>query len=227
MKKFFNDRPASMTTVVFILLMTLLLQSRISYGLTFGSLAPFLTTLRPLPVQAIWISLRALSIVIVLLLWILNRRDELLKGIVIANGFLTLGLVMSTYSMINVLIGFSSDEITIILVDVVLMASSNVLIFSIWYWLMDPPGISTPSPQDEAWDFLFPQRANELPFYDSWVPSYTDYFYLAFSATLAFSPAVTLPLSKRAKWVMMVQTSISAVTIIVIAGTAISALASI
>lgn len=210
-----------------VLLLILVLETRISYGLTFGPLATFIPGMNTTTFRAIWLWLRVISVVIVFVLWFINRTNGIVKAIIITNALFTLGLLMSTLSMLDVLLGFTTDVITIILADVVLMATSNVLIFSIWYWLMDPPGISTPSPQDEAWDFMFPQRAEELPFYESWVPSYTDYFYLAFSATLAFSPAVTLPLSKRAKWVMMIQTSISAVTIIVIAGTAISALSSI
>ena len=206
----------------------LVLQSRISYGLTFGRLAPFITDMNATTFRAIWFWLRALSIIIVLILWLMNHTNGIERAIIIANALFTLGLLMSTLTIVDVLTGFTTDVITIILADVVLLATSNVLIFSIWYWLMDPPGIAAVSRQEEAWDFLFPQRAaDELPFYEAWVPSYTDYLYLAFSATLAFSPSVTLPLSKRAKWIMIFQTSISVVTLVVIAGTAISALSSI
>jgi hypothetical protein len=43
------------------------------------------------------------------------------------------------------------------MLDVVLVATSNILIFSVWYWLIDPPGIEDVSRADEPWDFLFPQ----------------------------------------------------------------------
>ncbi|MFA9562668.1 MAG: hypothetical protein ACERKU_10060, partial [Nitrospirota bacterium] len=145
MKKFFNDRPASLTTVVMVLLVTLVLQSGISYGLTFGPLASFIPGMNTTAFRAIWFWLRVISMGIVFVLWLLNRTNGIVKAIVIANGLLTLGLLMSTLSMLDVLLGFTTDVIKIILADVVLMATSNVLIFSIWYWLMDPPGISTSS----------------------------------------------------------------------------------
>jgi hypothetical protein len=61
------------------------------------------------------------------------------------------------------------------------MATSNILIFSVWYWLIDPAGIEDVSRADEPWDFLFPQRSSPLPHYDGWVPRYADYLFVAFT----------------------------------------------
>jgi hypothetical protein len=102
------------------------------------------------------------------------------------------------------------------------MAAANVLVFSIWYWVIDPPGIDETRGEDEPWDFLFPQRADALPGYEDWQPRYTDYLYLAFTTSLAFSPTDTLPLTRRAKLLMLLQAAISTVTLVVIAGTAIN-----
>ena len=64
-----------------------------------------------------------------------------------------------------------------------------------------------------TWDFLFPQRGANLPHYESWPPRYTDYLYLAFTTSFAFSPTDTLPLTRRAKMLMLLQSAISIITL--------------
>jgi hypothetical protein len=92
------------------------------------------------------------------------------------------------------------------------MATSNILIFSVWYWLIDPPGIDG-SRAGEPWDFLFPQRSSPLPHYDGWVAHYADYVFVAFTTSFAFSPTDTLPLTRRAKMLMLLQAAVSVVTL--------------
>ena len=60
---------------------------------------------------------------------------------------------------------FSSRDrsaITALLVDVVLMATANILIFSVWYWIVDSPGVKEIPRVDEPWEFLFPSA--QAPF---------------------------------------------------------------
>jgi len=75
----------------------------------------------------------------------------------------------------DVLFGISSQAIKTLLLDVLFMAVTNILIFLIWYWIIDPPAVEETWRVDAPWDFLFPQRADSLPHYESWVPRYTDY----------------------------------------------------
>ena len=53
----------------------------------------------------------------------------------------------------------------------------------------------------------------------------TDYIYLAFTTSFAFSPTDTLPLTRRAKMLMLLQATISIITLTGIAGSAINILA--
>ena len=78
---------------------------------------------------------------------------------------------------------------------------------------------------NQPWAFLFPQRGSVLPSYDSWVPRYVDYLFIAFTTSFAFSPTDTLPLTQTAKLLMMAQAAISVVTLTGIAGAAINILA--
>ena len=64
-----------------------------------------------------------------------------------------------------------------------------------------------------------------LPSYEAWTPGYLDYVYLSFTTTLAFSPTDVLPLTQRAKMLMLLQATASAVTLTCIVGSAINVLA--
>ena len=76
--------------------------------------------------------------------------------------------------------------------------------FALWYWEIDGGG---PERRRQAAhqlsDFLFPQQMGELD--ENWVPHFFDYLYVAFTGSTAFSPTDTMPLSHRAKFLMMVE----------------------
>jgi hypothetical protein len=95
--------------------------------------------------------------------------------IVIANALFTTALLIHTSALIAVLFGLASQSVDALMLDVALMAASNVAIFSVWYWIIDPPGIEDIPRADEPWDFLFPQRGSPLPHYEAWIPRYADY----------------------------------------------------
>lgn len=225
MPNFILSRGRSMSMVVLVLLLIMVLQGSISYSTTFGRLEGYIASLNNKPILTGWFILRILIMVAILVLWLLNRKRDLFRAIILFNAVLTLGLIINMTILIIVLLGFSSQAVKSLLVDVFLMAVTNILIFSIWYWIIDPPGVEENQHEDEPWDFLFPQRGNNLPHYESWQPRYTDYLYLAFTASFSFSPTDTLPLSRRAKWLMLLQATISIITLTGIAGSAINILA--
>ena len=85
-----------------------------------------------------------------------------------------------------------------------LLYGCNILMFALWYWEIDGGG---PERRRQAAhqlpDFLFPQQMGGLD--ENWAPQFFDYLYLAFTAATAFSPTDTMPLSHRAKFLMMVE----------------------
>jgi hypothetical protein len=103
--------------------------------------------------------------------------------------------------------------------------ATNVLIFSLVYWRIDRGGPearvneATTKP-----DWLFPQdTARELA-PEGWRPSFIDYFFLAFSTATAFSPTDALPLTSRAKALMMLESVLALVTVITVLARAINIL---
>jgi hypothetical protein len=225
MTNFLRNRSPSLSWVVLVLLLIVILQGSISYSTTFGALSRFIPAMEDSPVAGGWLALRVTLIAVVFLLWLLTRKRSLFRAIVIANGVLTFGLLANMLALLDALTRLSAQAAESLVVDVVLMAITNILIFSIWYWIIDPPGIDETQRVDEPWDFLFPQRGADLPHYESWLPRYTDYLYLAFTTSFAFSPTDTLPLTRRAKMLMLLQSAISIITLTAIASSAVSLLA--
>ena len=147
--------------VVLVLLGIFVMQGEISYSTAFGKLDGFVAIpgIKRGLLPTTWLLVRSLAMLTVVALWIMNRQQALFKAIIVINGFLTLGLVMNLSLLTDVLFGISSQGVDALLIDVVLLAVSNILIFSVWYWIIDPPGVEEARTVDEPWDFLFPQRA--------------------------------------------------------------------
>jgi hypothetical protein len=201
-----------------------LAQSSISYTFAFGTLGiPLklhLTALTTLGALARWGLLMSMAA-----LWLLEKKGALFVLVIVVNTFATLILFLHAGFLASVLAGLSARTIKELLIDVALMAVSNVLIFSVWYWVLDPPGIDNEHQSSEQWAFLFTQRASELPGFAGWQPHYADYLFVAFTTSLAFSPTDTLPLTRSAKMLMLLQAVISVITLTGIAGSAINILA--
>ncbi len=103
----------------------------------------------------------------------------------------------------------------------------NVFVFTLIYWELDRGGpegrLSSVSTKP---DWLFPQEtAPPEAVRTDWRPAFIDYLYLGFATATAFSTTDAMPLTSRAKALMMLEGTISLVTILVVAARAINILA--
>jgi uncharacterized membrane protein len=57
-----------------------------------------------------------------------------------------------------------------------------------------------------------------------WHPRIFDYIYVSFTNSIAFSPTDVLPLTRRAKALMLAESTVSAVTILLVAARAVNIL---
>jgi hypothetical protein len=102
---------------------------------------------------------------------------------------------------------------------------SNVLIFSLAYWRTDKGGPEArANDRCTKSDWLFPQAGREDEGIRNWSPTFVDYLFIAFCTATAFSPTEALPLTPRAKLLMMLESMISLVTIVAVAARAINIL---
>lgn len=103
----------------------------------------------------------------------------------------------------------------------------NVLAFSLLYWQLDGGGpVRRLQGKGGRADWLFVQPGTSESASPGWQPVFVDYFFLAFSTATAFSTTDTLPLTPKAKLLMMLEASISMVTLVVVASRAINVLGS-
>jgi uncharacterized membrane protein len=101
---------------------------------------------------------------------------------------------------------------------------TNVIVFGLWFWEYDRggPGSRALGLVDLP-DLLFPQLTDDRLGRD-WEPDFFDYLYVSYTNATAFSPTDTLPLSRWAKLLFMVQSAISLVTVALIAARAVNIL---
>ena len=97
----------------------------------------------------------------------------------------------------------------------VLLWVSNVLVFASWYWETDGDGpVKRHHRGHEAADFQFPQQQGGNR--TGWRAGFVDYLFLAFCSATALSPADTMPLTRRAKLLMMVEALLSMLVLLLI-----------
>jgi uncharacterized membrane protein len=100
-----------------------------------------------------------------------------------------------------------------------------ILVFALWYWELDRGGPTIRGHEDERTpDFLFPQMATPELEQPGWMPLFVDYLYVSFTNATAFSPTDTMPLTSRAKMLMLVEALASITTIVMVAGRAVNIL---
>jgi uncharacterized membrane protein len=100
---------------------------------------------------------------------------------------------------------------------------ANSVTFGIWFWLIDRGGPDARATQPGPPELFFPQM--QIDSESGWQPRFFDYIYVAFTNSTAFSPTDTLPLSRRMKAFMLVQSLVSLLTIAMVAARAVNILA--
>ena len=110
-----------------------------------------------------------------------------------------------------------------LLLKAVTVWATNVIAFGLWYWALDRGGpVRRLSPEPPPPDFQFPQMENPELVPRGWQPELVDYVYVSFTNSIAFSPTDAMPLSRRAKLLMLSESAISAVTLLLVAARAVN-----
>jgi hypothetical protein len=85
----------------------------------------------------------------------------------------------------------------------------NNLAFGLLYWLIDSGGpvarLRDPAPVD----FAFTQQMSPELAPPGWRPVFLDYLHLGFTNATAFSPTDVMPLTHRAKYTMLLQSTVA------------------
>ena len=102
-----------------------------------------------------------------------------------------------------------SQDATKLLASGALVWLGNNLAFGMLYWLMDSGGPIARRRAAIPVDFAFTQQMSPELAPPGWRPVFLDYLHLGFTNATAFSPTDVMPLSLRAKYVMIVQSTVA------------------
>jgi hypothetical protein len=139
---------------------------------------------------------------------------------------ITLVNVSSLILVVHALLGGISIPGKTLIFTAVSIFLTNVIMFAIWYWELDSPGLTgLRQASTEATHFLFPQMNIDKPEFKKWCPHFVDYLYLSTTNATAFSPTDTMPLTHVAKVLMGMQSIISLLTLALVISRAVNILA--
>lgn len=152
-----------------------------------------------------------------------SRRAALgLLGLLVAGNFVALTLLVAG------LLTASTAELDggELLLTGFAIWTTNVVVFAVLFWELEAGGpvARIRNPQRTTPDFQFPQDENPQLAAPGWRPQVWDYLYLSLTNSVAFSPTDAMPLSRRAKASMGLESAISAATILLVAARAVNVL---
>jgi hypothetical protein len=160
--------------------------------------------------------LPAIEVALVLVLVTSNptgaaERRRLRRLSLVLVGLLVAAALWATVFLITDLIkgvGVSEEPSELLASGAVVWLGNN-LAFALLYWLMDGGGPRARTRLAVPVDFAFTQQMSPELAPPGWRPVFLDYLHLGFTNATAFSPTDVMPLTHRAKYTMLVQSSVA------------------
>jgi hypothetical protein len=154
-----------------------------------------------------------------------DRRREIVIGLLgVVWFFNVLGVAVLVVSLVSHTAVNITGRQLLMSGGVVWLA--NAIAFGLAYWELDSGGPVARALSDEPRkpDFQFPQDENPQLAREGWAPRLMDYFYVSLTNAMAFSATDSMPLTRPAKTLMAAESTLSAVTILLVAARAVNIL---
>jgi len=154
-----------------------------------------------------------------------DRRREIVIGLLgVVWFFNVLGVVVLVVSLVSHTAVNITGRQLLMSGGVVWLA--NAIAFGLAYWELDSGGpvARALAAEPRKPDFQFPQDENPQLAREGWAPRLLDYFYVSLTNAMAFSPTDAMPLTRPAKTLMAAESTLSAVTILLVAARAVNIL---
>ncbi len=135
----------------------------------------------------------------------LRRLALILVGLLVAAALWATGVLIS--DLVRG-VGVSKDAGDLLLTGAIVWLGNN-LAFALLYWLMDGGGPRARTRLEVPVDFAFTQQMSPELVPAGWRPVFLDYLHLGFTNATAFSPTDVMPLTHRAKYAMLVQSTVA------------------
>ena len=170
------------------------------------------------------------ELVLATILGLSARHPQILaRSLYRTLSFIMLGLIsaenISSVIVVTRLLITESDLVTgyNLLASAIAIFLTNIIVFSLWYWEIDSPGLTGKKWSKHDKDFQFTQQDMGKDF-PRWQPSFPDYLYLSLTNAINFAPADTKPLTIQAKMLMGVQALVSVFTLALVVARSVSIL---
>lgn len=111
-----------------------------------------------------------------------------------------------------------------LLASAVAIFATNIIVFGLWYWEIDSPGLTRTRWSKHDKDFQFTQQDIGIEEFPRWRPQFGDYLYLSVTNALNFAPADVRPLTIQAKVLMAGQALVSVFTLALVIARSVSIL---
>jgi uncharacterized membrane protein len=175
-----------------------------------------------------WLLLAAPALLLMILL-LAAPLAELSPGRVRNVGVVLLGLLVASDAfavavLLAALAGSSAGSLSAgeLLSHGTVVWLTNIITFGLLFWLLDEGGPVMRAERGRADpDFQFPQDAVRRA---DWSPRLSDYLYVSLTNAIAVSPTDTMPLTRRAKGLMAIESLISYAVVILVVARAVNAL---
>jgi len=143
-----------------------------------------------------------------------------LLGLLVAADALAVGVLLAALAGSSAA-SLSSGEL---LTHGAVVWLTNIIAFGLLFWQLDEGGPRVRAERERRdVDFQFPQDTVPRP---GWSPRLSDYLYVSLTNAIAVSPTDTMPLTRRAKGLMAVESLISYAVVILVVARAVNALGS-
>lgn len=178
-------------------------------------------------------ALPILETLLIVALYITTRRKVVLKNTPLRKfnsiTLIILIAIANVYALQRLahqlLIGGKVDDGHGLILTAVNIFLTNIIVFALLYWEIDAGGpVKRLGSSIRNRDFSFPQMQNPELAPLKWMPNFVDYLYVSATNATAFSPTDTMPLTRRVKLFMLVQSLISLTTIALVASRAVNIL---
>ncbi len=130
------------------------------------------------------------------------------------------GLVYVLHSLIINHATLSGEQLLIAGIAIFI---TNIIVFALWYWEIDSPGLTRTLWSKYDKDFQFTQQDLTKEFPD-WQPEFGDYLYLSVTNAINFASADVRPLTLQTKALMASQSLVSVFTLALLIARSVSIL---
>ncbi len=140
-------------------------------------------------------------------------------------GFISLGnMITLLFVLYALIVEHTVVSGTELLASAIAIFLTNIIVYALWYWEIDSPGLTSKRWSRHDKDFQFTQQDKPEEF-AGWRPEFIDYLYLSITNAINFAPADTRPVTRSAKMLMASQALISVTTLALVISRSVTILA--